>query len=115
MLFSGFFLGAMGRELVGFRYSEFFQPLIVVGGKIVSPVKVVHQSGYRGVAYYEKSEVDAADLILIIDVSSTGIHYCRIRVNDGSKTLLKSVEAAMVIHPCPILLSLYRGLNDGPL
>lgn len=94
-----------GEELVRFGFRENIKTLgttrayVIKDGRVLTPA---HQrrsrTGSHGEDYYYARDVDEADVILFVEISNSGKHYCRMvikRQNDAS------VAKAYEIHRCP--------------
>lgn len=76
---------------------------VIKDGHVVKPrFMSLSKTGNHGEEYYDISDVESADVILTIDVSNSGKHYCKMNV---LKNNVKSIEKALRIHRCEKLIT----------
>lgn len=85
------------------RVGAYTKALVLVNGRAVEPKYTRYsKTGRHGEECWDESTIESADVILVIDISNSGKHYCYIIIQ---KPNMKSIKKALEIHECESIWS----------
>ena len=83
------------------KYPGRTQYYIIKDGKVLEPIyRRRSRTGAHGEDYYKPEDVETADVILCVNISNSGKHYCYMKVQ---KFNIASIKKALQIHNCEAL------------